>query len=108
MANLDRISTLKTFLQEDPEDTFVIFALAKEYEKQGILKMALDTFHHLKEVDVDYVGLYYHLGKLQEELSEPELAVLTYSEGIEIAKKIADFHALSELHTAKMNLEIEM
>ena len=34
-------------------------------------------------------------------------ALETYIEGIEISKKIKDFHALSELNTAKLNLEIE-
>jgi len=54
------------------------------------------------------VGLYYHLGKLYEELGETDLALLTYEDGVSVAKKAADFHALSELHNAKMNLEIEI
>ena len=103
----NRIETLLAFLDDDPEDTFVRFALAKEYEKLGTLKKALDTFLSLKEVDSDYIGLYYHLGGLYEKLDEKDKALQTYEEGITIAKKIADFHSLSELHNAKMNLEIE-
>jgi len=102
------IDTLKEFLTDDPNDTFVLFALAKEYEKQKLLKLSLDTFLHLKDKDVNYVGLYYHLGKLYEELGETDLALLTYEDGVSVAKKAADFHALSELHNAKMNLEIEI
>ena len=102
----NRIDTLMTFLAEDPDDSFVRFALAKEYEKMGTLKKALDTYLSLKEKDADYVGLYYHLGGLYEVLNEKDSALTIYQGGIDVAKKKADFHALSELHTAKMNLEV--
>lgn len=101
----NRIDTLLEFLKEDPEDGFVRFALAKEYEKIGTLKKALDTYLELKEIDINYIGLYYHLGGLYEKLGEKESALETYTQGIEIAKKMADFHSLSELHNAKTNLE---
>jgi len=105
--NTNRIDSLLKFLQEDDQDTFILFALAKEYEKLGTLKKALDTFLQLKSVDSKYIGLYYHLGGLYEKLGEKDNALSTYEEGIKIAKEIADFHALSELHNAKINLEIE-
>ena len=102
----NRIDTLLEFLKEDPEDGFIRFALAKEYEKMGTLKKALDTYLELKQIDSNYIGLYYHLGGLYEILNEKKEALQTYEEGIVIAKKIADFHSLSELHNAKTNLEI--
>ena len=55
--------------------------------------------------DPEYVGTYYHLGKLQEALKDVEGALATYKEGIEIAKRIGDRHALSELAEAKMEIE---
>lgn len=102
----NRIESLLAFLKEDPEDSFVRFALAKEYEKLGTLKKALDTYLELKKIEPDYVGLYYHLGGLYEVLHETAKALTAYDEGIKVAKKIADFHSLSELHNAKQNLEI--
>jgi tetratricopeptide (TPR) repeat protein len=103
----NRIDSLLAFLKEDPEDSFIRFALAKEYEKLGTLKRALDTYLTLKEVDPDYIGLYYHLGGVYQLLGEKDQALKTYEEGIVLAKKIADFHSLSELHNAKINLEME-
>lgn len=103
----NRIDTLIKFLEEDPGDSFIKFAIAKEYEKMGTLKKALDTYLELRKMDPNYVGLYYHLAALQIELSLPDEALKTYDEGIVIAKKAADFHALSELHTAKLNLDID-
>ncbi|MFT6335206.1 MAG: tetratricopeptide (TPR) repeat protein [Saprospiraceae bacterium] len=103
----NRIDTLLKFLEDDPGDSFIKFAIAKEYEKMGTLKRALDTYIELRKMDPEYVGLYYHLAALQIELSQPDEALKTYDEGIDIAKKAADFHALSELHTAKLNLDLD-
>lgn len=105
---MKRIDQLKSFLEADPNDSFVRFALAQEYAKHGILKSALVEYLTLKENDPEYVGLYYHLGQLYEELSEPKNALTTYEEGIEVAKKQTDFHALGELMNVKTNLELEL
>ena len=102
----DRIEQLKAFLAEDPGDSFIRYALAKEYEGMGQMYQARDAYLALKKDDPTYVGLYYHLGKLYEELGEEEEALATYTEGINVAKKATDFHALSELNTAKVNLEM--
>lgn len=99
---------MKSFLEDDPKDTFVLFALAKEYEKLNVLKMAIETYEKLKQVDPDYVGLYYHLANAYVLVSDKENAAKTYEDGIEVAKKLADFHALSELHNAKTNFELEL
>ncbi len=104
----ERIETLKDMLESAPEDSFLIFALAKEYEKLGELETAEAQYCTLREKDPEYVGLYYHLAMLYEVLDHPQKALSTYHEGIEIARKLKDFHALSELNTAKMNLEMDL
>lgn len=108
MEKMKRIEQLKSFLKEDEEDSFIRFALAQEYTKHGILKSALDEYLEIYRRNPHYVGLYYHLGKLYEELSEQEDAMKIYEEGIALTKEIADFHALSELMNAKTNLEMEL
>jgi len=92
----DRLEILLAHLKESPKDDFLLFAIAKEYEK------------NLKSNNSDYIGLYYHLGKLYEVISEDLLAVKTYKEGIDLAKKQGDFHALSELNNALTNVQIQM
>ncbi|MFK7981108.1 MAG: tetratricopeptide repeat protein [Saprospiraceae bacterium] len=103
-----RLSKLMAFLQDSPDDSFILFAIAKEHEKLGAVKDAFDYYEKLTAVDPDYVGTYYHLGKLHEEEEETAQALMVYQKGIEIAKKIKDQHALSELMGAKMNLEMEL
>jgi Tfp pilus assembly protein PilF len=104
----DRIDQLKEFLANDPSDSFIRYALAQEYLKRGQMYQAKEAFETLQSDDPSYVGLYYHLGKLYEELDQGEQAIATYEAGIQVAKKATDFHALSELNTAKVNLEMEM
>lgn len=93
-------------LSEDPDNSFLHFAIAKEYEKLDQLDTALQKYEYLLSHDPNYVGLYYHHAKLLEELGEDETALEIYGKGIAIAKAQNDLHALSELQNAKMNLEI--
>ena len=103
-----RLNQLLKYLENDPDDSFLIFALAKEYEMQNQLEMALQKYLQLKEKDSDYIGLYYHLAKLYETLKKETLALSVYNEGLELGKKLKDFHAISELNNAKMNLELTL
>ena len=104
----DRLNTLLNYHKNDPQDSFILFALAKEYETLDQLDLALKYYLKLYKNDPEYIGLYYHLAKLYEMLEEDIRALETYNDGIELAKKQKDFHALSELNNAKINLELEM
>jgi len=99
-----RLKQIIAFLEENPGDAFLTFALAKEYEGLGALDQALDTYLQLGKQHPDYVGTYYHLGKLYEQKEAEKKAFETYRKGMEIAKKAGDQHALSELAGAKLNL----
>jgi len=100
----DRLLQLQNFLKASPDDSFILFAIAKEYEKLNNTDLALDQYLKLRSTDPDYVGLYYHLGKLYEQKEDIDAAVATYKTGMDIAKKQGDKHALSELAGAKLNL----
>ena len=60
------------------DDSFALFALAKEYEKHGDLDQALAYYRRLRQSNPGYVGLYYHLGKLYERLNLPAEALEAY------------------------------
>ncbi|MBK7805299.1 MAG: tetratricopeptide repeat protein [Saprospiraceae bacterium] len=104
----NRLELLLDMLKKDPEDSFVRYAIAKEYESLSDYQASLNHFLILKMKDPNYVGMYYHLAKLYEKQENLPLAIQTYDEGIAVAKKIPDFHALSELNSARINLEMEM
>ena len=99
-----RLAYLLQLLEATPSDTFVLFALAKEQEKQGDLPQALHYYEQLRATDANYVGLYYHLGKLYEQTGQETSAIATYRAGMAVARQAGDAHALSELAGAKLNL----
>jgi len=103
-----RLDRLQELLKEDPDNSFILFAIAKEYEGLGEKVEALNQYLALIEKDTQYVGTYYHLAQLYEETGDAEAALTTYQKGMAIAQAVKDQHAYSELQNAKMNLELEM
>jgi len=102
--NSDRLARLFQFLEQSPDDSFLMFAIAKEYESQGDDGQALSYYRRLVERDPAYVGVYYHLGKLYERRQDAEAALRTYDQGIEAARRAGDRHAMGELEGAKLQL----
>ncbi len=102
-----RLEKLLKFYDNDPKDAFIIFALAKEYEQLENEEKALELYEQIRIDQPDYIGVYYHLAKLQEKRGDFAIALDIYEEGIKKATAQNDFHALSELKNAKLNLELE-
>lgn len=102
----NRIAQLEQFLSEDPDDTFVLFALAKEHASLNNIEESRKYFARLRATDPDYVGLYYHLGKLEERAGNTAAAEAAYRDGMETARRMGDGHALSELQGALESLKV--
>lgn len=103
---MSRIENLLQFLAESPKDSFIQYALALEYIKQGEQQTGLQYFEGLIHNDPDYVGTYYHLAKLYNQLNRKDDALACYDKGIAIAKKLNDQHSLAELQNAALNLKM--
>ena len=102
---MKRLEQLKSLLADAPGDSFITFAIAKEYEKVGDADEALKHYLMIAEHDPQYVGLYYHLGKLYEERGDIPTAISTYEQGMKVAKAAGDDHAYSELAGAKLTVD---
>lgn len=96
----NRLQQLFTFLESSPGDAFISFAIAKEYEGLGELDKSLAAYEELVKSKPDYVGTYYHLGKLYEKLERFEEAETTFTAGIAVAKAAGDKHSAGELQGA--------
>lgn len=101
-----RLDLLLGILKETPADSFVIFAIAKEYENMDDQNVAIQYYEKLYHLDPNYVGLYFHWGKINEEINDSDKAIEIYSMGIEVASMQKDGHAERELRAAKYNCEL--
>ena len=101
---MDRITKLKEFLEANENDSFIQHALALEYVKAGDDAEARRLFERLLLQNEDYVGTYYHLGKLLERNDEKENALRWYERGMLKAKEVGDPHAYNELQAAYEDL----
>ena len=95
-----------SYHEEDPDDSFVRFALAAEFVKLNRLEEALGVFAALHRHDPSYVGLYYHYGKLLQRMGQQEQARSVFQEGVQVSTRLADFHARAELQSALMEMEV--
>jgi len=104
---MDRLQQLLGLLEDSPQDSFILFALAKEYEKRNAPKRALDYYREIEEKDPDYIGVYYHLGKLYESQHQRAEALAAYEKGMAKARQQGDQHSLGELSAAHLQLADE-
>ena len=77
-----RLEKLLEFLKNEPNDEFLKYALATEYLRLNDTGNALLYYEDLVTNHADYVGTYYHLGKLLERKKEKKEAEETYREGL--------------------------
>lgn len=106
----NRLQKLLQFLENEPDDPFLKYALATEYLNSNQPEQALFYYEGLIAHHADYVGTYYHLGKLYEVLGRKNDAIKTYQTGMAVARKTKDMHTLSELqavYNSAMGMDYE-
>ena len=106
--NNKKIKTLARNIKANPNDSFSKFALALEFLKQDDIRRAKMLFEDVYQNDPDYVGVYYHLGKLYERLDDLSRARQLYEEGIPIAAEQKESRTKQELEEALAQVNIEI
>ena len=104
----DRISELKKLLQDDPEDTFLHYALGLEYIKKGDSEVALECFEILLNKYPEYLPVYYQAAQLYLEKGEDQKAQSTYEKGMILAGRLQEMKTYQELSNAYNNLLNDM
>ena len=83
----NRIQLFQQLLANDPENTTVLFGLAKEYEKAGRDRELIETLQaYLEKVD-DEGNAYGMLAGAYERSGERDKAREAYERGIETAQR---------------------
>lgn len=96
---IDRLNKLLAFLENEPNDPFLKYALATEYWRLKQTDKALVYFEDLVKSHPNYTGTYYHLGKLYDLLDRKVEAIKIYEMGMKITKQQGDNHAFLELQS---------
>ncbi len=84
---MERLKQLLEFSEKEPNDPFLIYALATEYLKIDAQK-ALNYFENLLQNHSDYIPTYYHAAALYASLEEYKKANEVYLKGIEMCEKV--------------------
>lgn|SRR5690554_3840100 len=107
MSQSDRIEEIKKMMKTDPNDSFLTYALALEYEKIGDVSKAISIIEELIKNDPDYLGAYYKLGQLFEAKDDLTAAEKIYRKGIDLATAKNDYKTKGELEEALWLIEEE-
>src|SRR5262249_25103253 len=100
-----RRELLEEFLAQDPDDSFSRYALALELEKEGDPDRALTELAEVIDRNPNYVGAYYHLGRLLSKAGRTDEARAIYERGLGVATSSDDRRTRSELQEALDELE---
>ncbi len=95
----NRLDQLLRYYEEDPNDPFTLYAIATEYRFIDLEK-SLFYYQKLLSEHPDYIGTYYHAGKLYAEMGLFDQAEETFQKGIELSKARGERNAHRELQAA--------
>jgi len=87
----ERLEKLKSMLQRQPEDAFLLYGTALEKRVIG--------------VDPNYCYAYHQMGLIHESQGDVEAAKSAYRQGIEAANRRGDAHAREEISGALSMIE---
>jgi len=96
----EKIKQLEQYLAQQPEDAFLIHAMALEYRKAGDFINSQQYFEKNLQLHPEYIGTYHAYGQLLEMHQQPNQAIEIYTKGLEVAQAQKDFKTYNELQSA--------
>lgn len=100
----NRIEVFRQMLDADPDNTMVMFGLAKEYEKLGQHDEVIKVLENYLSKTDDEGNAYGTLATAYEKTGNREKAIETYKKGIDVA--MAHGHP-SMANEYKMTLDLD-
>lgn len=86
--------------KQQPNDCFLMFAIAQEHVNLGNDTAAQKGFEYLVANFATYLPTYYQLGMLYERTNQNAKATEAYTKGIAVAKAANDDKTARELNEA--------
>lgn len=97
---MDRLAKLNDLLTRQPDDLFLLYALAMEYRKANNKSEALRYLDRVIAKDPLYCAAYQQAGQIHEEAGDIDSARKAYQSGMEAAGRKGDAHAREEMAAA--------
>ena len=95
-----RLAFLEKMTAAGSKDPMAWYGLAMEYRTLARHDEALQTFTTLRTQTPDYVAMYLMCGQMLEGIGRADEAREWLEEGIAVARKKGDSHALGKLESA--------
>lgn len=100
-----RLTQLEALLAEDPNDVFVVYAIALEHYKMGSAQKSIALLKDLIAQHESYVPAYFKLGQWLSEMDFMDEAKDYLEQGIEQAKAQGDTKAIQEMRELILFIE---
>jgi Flp pilus assembly protein TadD len=94
------MNKLRAMLEQQPDDPFLLYALAMEHKKAGEASAAIEHFRRVIQLDPGYCYAYHQIGLIHENAGDTASAKSAYQEGIDAAIRKGDAHAREEIEAA--------
>jgi tetratricopeptide (TPR) repeat protein len=101
----ERLQKLMVLRERDPNDPFLIYAIALEHKKANDFPDALRWLAMVIERDPGYAVAYHQAGLTHEAAGDVEAAKRAYRDGIAAAERKGDGHAAEEMRAALSMIE---
>lgn len=94
---VDRLTELRAMLADEPDDVFLLYAIAQEHARQNDLPQAVAFYDRVIEVDPAHGYAYYHKARCQQARGDVSGARDTILAGLSQMRLSGDAHAAGEL-----------
>jgi len=97
MSENTRRQQIESMLQDEPEDTFLQYALAMELDKEGEHELSLNWLETLTQHSPPYVPAFFMAGQQLARLDRSTEAQDWLNRGIAEAQQQGNLHAAGEM-----------
>ena len=95
----DRLQQLFEIFETNEKDSFIVYAIAHEYQKMEEWKLANDWFTRLHALAPEYLGMYLQWSRVAVQMNDRNRAEELLEEGIRWATQKVDLKTKGELET---------
>jgi tetratricopeptide (TPR) repeat protein len=96
---MNRIEKLHSFLKQNPDDEFTLYALALEYKKENNSEFAIEYFEKCIKLNSSFLAAYYQLCEILAQINKLEHFSTRMIEAKKIALNLNDLKTYNELIT---------